>query len=277
VRSRILIVLLVAGCARDERKVAAPAAVDPVEDALRAARAVLPGPQKAAEKATVTVRRGGETVESLAEESVVERGAGGELHATYANSRDHGRELFAAGGIVWVRPRYGKFHRRPPARPDEAERAAAEIGGLLAAQLELCAAGLAVEDAGATTVAGRPARRLVLKRGAPRPLPGPGWRASVSIEALEGELVVDDATGALLGGRLAARAGFVRDGERLEMTLDAAREVVPGAVAITLPAEEQSSPTPLRATEFEDREELLSGLAAPGRKSPAPAARGATP
>jgi hypothetical protein len=46
-------------------------------------------------------------------------------------------------------------------------------------------------------------------------------------------------------------------------------------VTIAVPGDEQSSPTPLRTTEFDDREELLSGLAAPGRKAPVPAAKGA--
>jgi hypothetical protein len=55
------------------------------------------------------------------------------------------------------------------------------------------------------------------------------------------------------------------------MLLSSSREVTTGAVAVEPPPEDASAPTPHRSTEFDDRNELLSGLAPPGRKSPAPA------
>jgi hypothetical protein len=279
-----------AACARAETTT--PAAPAPeVVDVGRAARDVgelqravgrrVPGAHRIAGASHVVVSAEGKPLESLDEQTLVERDARGVLHAVYTNSRDQGRELFAAGDTVWVRPRYGKFHRRPPAEPGEAERVASEVGGVFAAHLELVAAGIALRDAGAATAAGRPARRIVLGRGGgarPRAAQaGPrAWRDSVSVEALEGEVLLDDATGALLLGRLAARASFVRDGRQLEMTLSSTHELqAVGDVTVLPPPDEHSSPTPTRSSEFEDREWLLSGLAAPARRAPAPAPRGA--
>jgi hypothetical protein len=281
-----LVLVGLCGCGRVERRPPAPAAttpVDAVDELERAARQRIPEAHRVAGASHVVVSEGGEPLESLDEQTLVERDARGVLHAVYTNSRDQGREIFSAGDTVWVRPRYGKFHRRPPAEPDEAERVAGEIGSVFASHLELCARGLAVRDAGATTVVGRRARRLILGRGTPRSLPGEtapqrAWRDGASVDALEGEVLLDDATGAILLGRLAARVGFVRDGRRLEMTLSSTQEVqAVGAVTVMPPPDEHSSPTPGRSTEFEDRESLLSGLAAPARRSPAPAAKGSPP
>jgi hypothetical protein len=48
-------------------------------------------------------------------------------------------------------------------------------------------------------------------------------------------------------------------------------------VAVTPPADEESVATPERSTEFEDRQELLSGIAPPAKKSPTPAPATAPP
>ena len=260
-----------------------PAAVTGAADLQRAAGLRLPEAHRVAGASHVVVSEGGQALETLDEQTLVERDVRGVVHAVYTNSRDQGRELFSAGDTVWVRPRYGKFHRRPPAEPGEAERVAAEIGGVFAAHVELCASGLAVREAGTTTVAGRPARRLLLGRGTARAMPphtAPqrAWRDGLTVDALEGEVLLDAATGAVLLGRLAARLGFVRDGRHLEMTLSSTQEVqAVGAVSLMPPPDEHSSPTPTRSTEFEDRESLLSGLAAPARRSPVPPARGTRP
>ena len=58
---------------------------------------------------------------------------------------------------------------------------------------------------------------------------------------------------------------FVREGHKLTMALAASQTIadVGGAVAITPPADSESSATPGRLSEVADRETLLGGLAAP--------------
>jgi hypothetical protein len=219
--------------------------------------------------ARATVLMEGKAAGDLDETAAVEQSAGGDLHARYINSHDQGRELYAVGGTVWVRPRYGKFHRRPPVAPEEAARAADDAAGAFAADFDLVAAAADVRDAGAATVAGRPARRLVLTLGPARPPAQTGsWRDAATVEALDGEAALDAATGVLLEGKLTARVGFMRDGRRFQMLLDAQHAVsdLGAAVTISPPADADSAPTPERSTALADREELLDGLAAPARR-----------
>src|SRR5262249_12061639 len=201
------------------------------------------------------VEEGG-TVEDVEELAAVDQAANGDLHASYANSRDQGRELYATGGTIWVRPRYGKFHRRPPVAPDEAARTADDIYGAFAADFDLVAAAADLREGGAASVAGRPARRGRLSRGgaAPARRGAAGWRAGAVVEALEGEAALDAATGALLEGKLSARVAFQRDGRSFELTLEAHHVVadVGGAIAIQPPGPEDSVATPGRSTEFAD-------------------------
>src|SRR5262249_12821243 len=107
-------------------------------------------------RANAQVSEGDTTVEDLYEEALVERAANGDLHASYENSRDQGREIAPWGALVWLRPRFGKSPRRPPVEPGEAERVADEIGGTLAVDYDLVAGQAALSDGGRITVAGRP-------------------------------------------------------------------------------------------------------------------------
>jgi hypothetical protein len=131
-----------------------------------------------------------------------------------------------------------------------------------------------VSDGGATTVAGRPGHKIVLALGPARPHPEAlaerKWREGVVVQALSGEVVLDDATGAPLAGKLDAKVSFVREGHNYEMTLSASHSVkdVGGAVSITPPAAEESVDTPERSHDFEDREELLHGIAPPAKRGP---------
>jgi hypothetical protein len=227
------------------------------------------GPHRFHGSQRLVVVADGEAVETLDEDALVEQAANGDLHASYTNSREQGREVYGAGGLVWTRPRYGKFHRRPPVEPDEAARAADDIYAAFGADFALVARAAALSDGGATTAAGRPARRVALALGPARPGGGSGWRGTAEIEALAGNVTLDVATGALLEGKLAARVAFVRDGKRYTLQIDASHKIddVGAAVAIVPPSEQDSAPTPPRSTDIEDREELLGGLAPPLRRN----------
>ena len=233
----------------------------------------------------VTVTEDGKEIETLTEETSIELTAGGDLHALYKNSKDYGREAFSVAGTIWVRPLFGKFHRRPPTAPEEADEIADEIYGTFGADIDLCASEIAFAGpAEATTVAGRPAERVRLQKGPARPrppqsAPEKAWRDTVSVDSLTGEVALDRETGALLAGTLTARVSFARAGQRFSMDLKATHEIsdVGGAVAVAAPAEGDSVGTPENSSEFDERHELLEGLAPPPRRAPTPdpGARGA--
>jgi hypothetical protein len=223
----------------------------------------------------------GKEIESLDETTAVELAANGDLHALYTNTRSYGRELYAVGGTIWVRPRWGKFHMRPPASPDEAARVADEIYGTLAADLELVGFSLKVTDGGAAEVAGRAAKKLRLALGPPRKKPAEAdatrkWRDAVTVQALDGELALDAETGTLLDGRLATRVTFQREGRALEMLLESKHAVsdVGASISVAAPPEAESVTTPTRSHEFEERQQLLEGIAPPAPKAPVPGGEG---
>lgn len=296
-----LLLLALWGCGRAKGDAAgqpspvlgAPAVAPPPIDVARAARepaellrAVLVpqrdvagalGPHRVRGTAKLRVAEQGREVEALDEETLVEHGAEGAFHALYKNSRDYGREAYFAGGTLWIRPQVGKFHRRPPTAPEEPGQIVNEIAGTLGADLELVGHALQVADGGEASVAGRPARRVVLSLGSPRPrppekLPQRAWRDGLTVKTLEGEVALDAATGAVLEGRLVAEVLFSRDGHTYQMRLEATQTAsdVGGAVAVVPPPDSESVDTPGRTTEFEDRQHLLQGIGPPARRAPTP-------
>jgi hypothetical protein len=227
--------------------------------------------------AQVVMREGGAELERLDEDTLIERDDKGQFHARYHNSQDYGREVWFAGGTLWIRPGVGKYHRRAPVLAEEPARLFDETWGTLAAQLELCAAALAPSDGGETQVAGRRARRVTLALGKarkrpPETLPQRAWRDTITVTSLSGELAIDAETGVLLQGKLAATIQYVRDGHSYEMQLASTHAVsdLGAAVTITPPGDADSVDTPARSHEFEERDELLHGIAPPGKRAAAP-------
>jgi hypothetical protein len=239
-------------------------------------------------EARIAVHEAGAEVESLTETTLVERDGDGAWHVRYGNSRDYGREAFfspgtaGGGATLWIRPGTGKYHRRAPTSPTEPAKLFDETWGTLGAQLELVGGSLAVEDGGEAQVAGRAARRVRLalaprpRPRAPETLPQRAWRDGITVQAIDGALALDAETGVILEGTLAARLTFVRDGHTYEMIVQA-RHVVDrwgGGVTITPPGEAESVVTPERSHELDERDELLKGLAPPGKRAAPPAETG---
>jgi hypothetical protein len=227
----------------------------PAERVLQAARTTPKGAFRLAGKSRVVVAEKGEPVESLDEESSVERTAKGTLHARYANSRDAGRELYVDEGNLWIRPLHGKYHQRPLATPDEDDHLLAQAWDTLAAQLELVVAWAKIEEKG---------EKVTLTLGGAPPRARAGWRGAAVVERLAGELTVTD--GVVVRGTFSARLRFERDGRSFTMDLDSEHTVSSGPDAIPLPAAEESAPTHEVSTEWRERIELLSGIAPPPKK-----------
>src|SRR5215470_15080740 len=112
------------------------------------------GPHKFHGTAQAVLRDGDRELAAVEEDASIE--AAGAVHARYANSKDVGRELYSDGKSVWVRPRYGKFIRRPPVE-DEVASTMDDVYGTFAADVLLVADGLTVADGGPAQVGGRAA------------------------------------------------------------------------------------------------------------------------
>jgi hypothetical protein len=200
------------------------------------------------------------------------------FHALVENSGDQGREILLADGHLYLRPRYGAFHRRPPSDEHEPADWRDDIYAELAGHLELLAPGLGVRDGGAADVAGRPARRIELVRlETPRQMPAAAppqraWRRTVEVESLSGEVFLDRDTGVPLRARLEGVARAQRDQRlvRMHMVVEHGIEAIGQAVAIAPPPEEQWVDTPVRSREVAEREHLLEDIAQPARPAPTP-------
>jgi hypothetical protein len=224
------------------------------------------------------VRDAGQLEEQL---EVMVRGqqdAAGGLHCTRENSADFGAEMIFTGGTVYVRPRYSKFHRRPPADEEEPQRFCDETFAELGDYLELVAHGLEVSDEGPIDLVGRRGRKVRLaaapaaRSPAREPDPRRAWRQTVVVNELSGHVILDQDTGALLAGELRATINFARDGKSKDMKLkvDQAIDVIGSVATIAAPPADQTVATFEHSQEAEEREALLQGIAPPARKAPTP-------
>jgi hypothetical protein len=114
----------------------AKARKDP-DELVRAASAPVGAPHRLHGTHQIKVSEGDAVTLVMSETTSVDEGAGGAFHASYANDHDYGRDVFFDGTKLWLRPRYGKFHRRLPVDPDEPARLERDVAGTFAADLEL--------------------------------------------------------------------------------------------------------------------------------------------
>jgi hypothetical protein len=231
----------------------------------------------------LSVSEAGTVIESLADRTSIDFAADGDYHATLDNSRDYGRHVYHVDGLLYLRPRYGKYHRRAPTEDAEPGRIASEVFATLGAYYEPLAAQAKVTDGGRIDHHGRPARRIELSRAAraravKETAPERAWRAELVVDAIAGEVVIDQTSGLALFGRLTGTATWVRDGRTFTLALRVEHDVtdIGATVAIVPPAAEQVVDTPVRSRELEERAQLLDGIAAPATPA-APRAAPGTP
>ena len=268
---------------------AEPAAVDPAraaEEPAELLRAVsmphaqvtaLLGPHVVTGRSHLAVRDGATVVEELDDEIEIRVDEGGDFFARMHNSKEYGREVYLVDGALYLRPRFGKFHRRAPNDEAEPARLRGEIFGAVAAHLELLAPSLTVSDGGTTEIAGRPARKLVLGHGEAKAPRGDepahrAWRASAVVKEISGEVALDAETGAPLRATVKGVVSFQKDGKALEMRLEASHELgsFGKVAAIEAPAPDQVVTGIEQRHELEERESLLRGIAPPSRRSATP-------
>lgn len=238
-----------------------------------------------------TVTDGAATVEELADETRIEFRDGGAFSAVLENSQDYGRQAVFADGVLYLRPRHGKFHRRPPVDDAEPGRIRDEVFATLGAYFELLAPGAELSDRGADQVAGRAARKIDITR-APEPRERPpedddgvrAWRQAAVVREVTGTVWLDADSGAPLAADVRGVVQFARGDRRLDMAIEVSHriEAIGQPIDIEVPAADQTVTTHERAREVEERKQLLQGIGppvprAPGAARPAGTKAGASP
>lgn len=296
-KAAILVGLALAGCGRSRAVpdkdlaglVLAPPPADEHVDLAKAAHdpdelgraLMLPqhaiatalGPVAMAVATDTSVEEDGKQVSELTDRATLEMGADGAYHGVYDNSADYGREIIFTGGKLYLRPRYARWHERAPETEGEPQALRDAFTGAIGATWDLLAPGAVLSDGGTAEVAGRQGRRIVValskspKKPPAEALSQRAWRATRTVDALSGEVVLDAQKGVPLRVKLAGQIGYTRDGQHFTMRLSVGGEVTSiAAVAITAPADDQVVATPERLREVDDRDFLLHGIAPPLKK-----------
>jgi hypothetical protein len=181
------------------------------------------------------------------------------------NDRDGGREVVLHGRELAVALRYGKMIRRVAEEP-EPSRLLEEALGAPFAVFDLVARGARVARAGTELVGGAHATVFELRPGdggsAGKARASEGlrkWRDKASIDALQGRILVDDATGALLRCDLTAKFAAAGDAKPIEGNVEV--HTVLTDVASTAPIERPpAEDLAMRQRTVPEQKELLRGL-----------------
>jgi hypothetical protein len=208
---------------------------------------------------TSTVELEGSGAKETLEESYrLDSDGRGALHLVHENNKGGGIEAVVTGGLLYVRPRFGKFVQRRP-EPGELERLRATAHGLAAAYLRAVAGSLVVREGAGSETVGRRAVRLKLTASGSSARAGAGWRSTLKVRSTDGEVVLDQASGVPLEVRLATSYSFVREGadKPLVATLKLTQSTRAGADPITTPTD---FATPSRTRPMLDQKWLLDGL-----------------
>ena len=236
------------------------------------------GPHQIAATSSVEVSKGGKPVASIADKTVIAVDEKGHFRAEVDNNRDYGRHAIFVAGSLYLRPRYGKYHKRTPNTPEEPAELLDEIYSTSSAYFDLLWTGAELSDRGPASVGNRATRKIEISK-APSPADRPTesvtqrkWRETVVVDAVKGEIVLDAATGAPLSVNLEGEIRYVRESVQHAMKLAVRHQIEPGPVPpIEPPAEDQTVSAPTVSGEVAERRKLLEGLSSSsGGDSPAP-------
>jgi hypothetical protein len=205
----------------------------------------------------------GRPVEQLDESYRLDSDGKGALHVVHDNSRGYGLEAVLLAGQLYVKPRYGRFAIHRP-EGDEVARLRDNVEGVAFGYLEVLRRWLVVKEVGRSEAFGRPAVRVALSASAsPSKMPSERaayrkWRDTVEVRSINGELLLDAASGAPLAGRLVASYTFSRSDLKgpVAVTLDYKMETRPPE-PIVAPAD---AVVARRSRPMVDRDALLEGL-----------------
>lgn len=236
------------------------------------------GAHKFSGTSTVEVLRGDKSLNKIEANVVIEVDAKGNYRAIRNLSGDYGREVIFAGGTLYLRPRYSKYHRRAPETKTEPVELRNEFFSTLAAYMQPLAHVVDLGTVSEVQLAGREAYKIELSTAAkPRARPSEGkvqreWRETITGGNVSGHVVLDKKTAAPLAAKLNGEVTFRRKGERLRMKVSVNQAIsdVGKAVAIAAPPADQTVDTLQRRTETDERDQLLKGIAPPAGKTAIP-------
>jgi hypothetical protein len=268
----------VAAAAKDPRELARAVALP------HGRLAALLGPHRLTITSSFEVSEAGQVVDQLTDEISLDFAAPEAWHGTSNNSADYGREVIFTDGSLYLRARYQRWHQRPPTNDAEPTALRDRFYDAGAATWDLLAPAIALADQGA--IAGEPknggkqARKIAISF-APQPskparelVTQRKWRESRTVDAVEGEALLDAATGALLHLSLRGTVGYMRDGKAFSMKVSLESAVALGPPpAIAAPDADEVVRTPGRMHEVDERDKLLERIAPPlrgGAAAPTP-------
>jgi hypothetical protein len=200
--------------------------------------------------------------QTLEDTFVVQSDGKGAVHVAHDNSRGNGFDAIAIGKTLYVKPRYGRFVRTT-VESDELSRLRAVAETTASSYLRLLARFVQIHEAGSTLAAGHAGLKLRLSaRQSPdapttETAPGRRWRETVQARYVEGDVVLDQRTGAPLAVSLEAAYTFIRDGKPHVATLTFKQSTTPEPGAIAAP---RDFATLGRTRPLLDRQQLLEGL-----------------
>jgi hypothetical protein len=188
---------------------------------------------------------------------------GGNYRMHEENDQDGGRDVVLHGRELAVALRYGKMVRRVAEEPEPSQLLEQGLGAPWSLY-ELVAPRAAAAAAGGNGKSTVFTLTLGEGRDAPPSAAGPlygmrAWRGSAKIEALDGKVVADDATGALTAVDLSARFSAKGPAGPVTGTFDvhAALSEVGSVPAIARPEADELA---LRQRTVPEQRELLRGL-----------------
>ncbi len=235
-------------------------------------------------RSRIELHQGDKEVAVLADETGIVLDKAGNYQASLKNSHDYGREAYFVDGTMYLRPRYGKFHRRPPTSTHEPTQVREEIFATLDAYWGLLAAGAAIEKVTTTTFSGRDAKLVTLgKATEPRKRPieedtSREWRNTIVVSNLAGEATLDNTTGIVLAADITGTITYTQEDKPFRMTIHIMHKLADFGQTPTVvaPAPEQTVSAYQYQREFKDRNTLLRGLTTANLKKQGTAAQSST-
>ena len=190
------------------------------------------------------------------------------------NDHDGGREVVLYGRELAVALRYGKMIRRVAEDPEPTQLLEEALGGPWAAW-EVVASGALIQNGSPQLVGGASAAQYrIAKDDVPQPPPTDlpalrGWRGTVAIDQLLGEVLIDERSGAAVKADLQTTFTLTQDRRPMKGTIDV-RATVSDAAAVPPITRPNAEELALRQRIVPEQKEMLRGLG--GRVPPPPAA-----
>lgn len=251
----------------DLTKITTPAELERALSLPGAALDWLLGAHRLTAQGSLTIEAPGRPAQKLEDTYQLDSDGKGALHFVHDDSREDGTEAVMTGGLLYVRPRYGRFVGRRP-EGDDLQRLRATVEEVAADDFALLEPWLKLSEAGRVQVAGRDGIRLALS-AAPEPgrIPKPrdpsqAWRKSVKVRYINGEVVVDARSGAPLSLELDTAYTFERaQAKGTPATITVTRKLTETlSAAQPIAAPDDAVIDPHRPRPMLDRQTLLSGL-----------------